>query len=57
MSKILLVDDPAINLLYLSKTLQRLPGAAIMTSASANGMVWNSFESLEQCPVASRPRS
>lgn len=36
MSKILLVDDQAINLLYLSKTLQRLPNAAIITSASAN---------------------
>jgi putative two-component system response regulator len=35
MSKILLVDDQAINLLYLTKTLKRLPDADIVTSTSA----------------------
>jgi response regulator RpfG family c-di-GMP phosphodiesterase len=36
MSKILLVDDQAINLLYLTKTLQRLPNAITTTSTSAD---------------------
>jgi putative two-component system response regulator len=35
MSKILLVDDQAINLLYLTKTLNRLPDVEIVTATSA----------------------